>query len=277
MAWWAPTNADLRRVLGNKEEYSSEEELGAIPGSFPGPSAFAVKKAFPYLIEGILTDKPWERGAENAIGIGVNNTFWVLDPRSLKKGVWVLNSTSEEASTAARNAGATTQYGYFVRTSSDIPPIAELSAAGLNFGKGFTEAYYSFYPDQDPRPKNKPKTPVVTQPPPRVRTFEVVGMMDGTPVPLTDIVRHVGGSDYELAPGASIAVADAPEDGFNLGGDPGRWNELYPGISPAQFGLDRDKGVLFYNGGTGQGQVLPARVLLDWYGPGWRREIYGAR
>ena len=33
MAWWAPTNADLRRVLGNKEEFSSEDELGAIPGA----------------------------------------------------------------------------------------------------------------------------------------------------------------------------------------------------------------------------------------------------
>ena len=78
---------------------------------------------------------------------------------------------------------------------------------------------------------------------------------------------------------ATAARTFRPDDLTGAGAalDPGRWNELYPGISPAQFGLDRDKGVLFYNGGTGQGQVLPARVLMDWYGPGWRREIYGAR
>ena len=272
MSWFASTTAEVRRALGNREDFVPEEELNATPGAFAGPAANTVKKAFPELIPGQLTDAPWAKGAENTIGIGVNNTIWVIDPASLRRGVWVLNATSEEAAKAAKDAGATTQWGFFVRTSEQIPPIAELNAKGLTFWKGFTEAYYKYYPAQDPRPKAKPKTATPTV---RIVTYEVVGMIGGQPVPLTDVVRHVGGSDYELAPGASIAVTDSDEDGFNLAGDPGKWGELYGTQSPAQFGLDRDKGVLFYNGATGRGQALPAKVLFDWYGPGWRREIYG--
>lgn len=273
MSWWTKTNAELTQALSGREDMLSEDELLQL-GAFAGASASAVKRAFPDLIPGSLTDKPWEKGAEKSIGIGPNNTLWVIDPNSLRRGVWVLNASSEEAARNAQAVQAMTQWGYFLRTAETIPPIAELQAAGLTFAKGFTEAYYRFYPEQDPRPKNKPKSSAPTV---RVTTYEVVGMLGGQPVPLTDVVRYVGGVDYELSEGASIAVTDSADDGFNLAGNPGKWGELYGGQSPAQFGLDRDKGVLFYNGKTGQGQALPAKVLSDWYGPGWRREIYGSR
>ena len=85
-------------------------------------------------------------------------------------------------------------------------------------------------------------------------------------------MRHVGGSDYELAPGRASPLPMRPRMALTWAAIRGDGSSFIPGISPAQFGLDRDKGVLFYNGGTGQGQVLPARVLMDWYGPGWRRK-----
>jgi len=163
MSWFASTTAEVRRALSNREDFVPEEELNATPGAFAGPAANTVKKAFPELIPGQLTDAPWAKGAENTIGIGVNNTIWVIDPNSLRRGVWVLNATSEEAAKAAKDAGATTQWGFFVRPSEQIPPIAELNAKGLTFWKGFTEAYYKYYPAQDPRPKAKPKTATPTR------------------------------------------------------------------------------------------------------------------
>ena len=277
MSWWTEKNETIQKSLRGREGYMGEEELAVIPGTFWGPNADAVKKAFPDLIQGKLTDKPWAPGAETTVGIGVNNTYWVIDPTSIHRGVWVLNASSDEASRAANAVMAPTQYGYYIRTSDRIPPIAELKAAGFGFGKGFTEAYYQFYPDQDPRPKASPKIEVLEQAPVRVKTFEVVGMIGGSPVPLTDVIRYVGGSDYELAPGASISVTDNEREGFNLAGSPGKWPLVAGNQSPAQFGLDRDKGVLFWNGNTGRAEVLRAKVLMDWYGPGWRREIYGAQ
>ena len=133
-----------------------------------------MKKAFPYLIEGILTDKPWERGAENAIGIGVNNTFWVLDPRSLKRACGSSTRRAKRhrpprAMPARRRNTATS-----CARRSDIPPIAELSAAGLNFGKGFTEAYYSFTPTKI-RAEEQAQGAGRDAATARVRTFEVVG------------------------------------------------------------------------------------------------------
>ena len=271
MSWWAPRNDQITQALASREDMISEDELVALPGAFYGASANTVKKAFPTLIPGSLTDKPWEKGAERTVGIGVNNTWWVLDPTSLRRGVWVLNSTSEEAARNAANAMSPTQWGYFYRTSSEIPPIAELQAANLTFGKGFTEAYYRYYPEQDPRPKKKaPSGP--TAPPVAVKTYEMVGTLNGQVIPLTEIVRHVGGSDYELAEGADLAVADGPEDGFGLAGDPGKWGEYYGGASPSQYGLDRDKAVMFWDGA--RGKVLPASVLRDWFGANWRAAVY---
>ncbi len=274
MAWWTQTNDELKRALGARGGFMAEDELSAIPNTHWGPDAQELKKAFPQLIEGTLTNTPWDKQAVKAVGIGVNNTMWVLDPNSVHRGIWVMNASSEEASKAKANALAPTQYGFFVKVASEFPPIAEIVQSGLQFEKGFTETFYKLYPEQDPRPKAKAKA---TAPTVRVVTYEVVGVIGGQPVPLNDVIRHVGGSDYELAPGASIAVTRDPEDAFNLGGDPGAWGQLYGNASPAQFGLDRDKGVVFYNGKTGAGQVLPGQVLFDWYGAGWRREIYGAK
>lgn len=271
MAWWTQTNEQLTKNLAGREDMLSEDDLKDLPGAFFGANANAVKKAFPELIDGALTDKPWDKGADKAIGIGTNNTFWILDPKSIRRGVWVMNATSEEAARNAQNALSATQWGYFVRTSETIPPIKDLQAAGLSFGKGFTEAYYRYYPEQDPRPKpNKSSTPQAA--PVAVKTYEVVGTMNGAPVPLTEIIRYVGGSDYELADGADIAVTDSAEDGFGLAGNPGKWAEFYHAASPAQFGLDRDKAVMFWDGS--RGQVLPGAVLRDWFGPNWRASIY---
>ena len=67
-------------------------------------------------------------------------------------------------------------------------------------------------------------------------------------------------------------MSDSAEDGFGLAGDPGKWAEYYGTTSPTQFGLDRDKAVMFWNGS--RGQVLPGNVLRDWFGANWRGPVY---
>ena len=64
MSWWAPRNDQITQALASREDMISEDELVALPGAFYGASANTIKKAFPNLIPGSLTDKPWEKGAE---------------------------------------------------------------------------------------------------------------------------------------------------------------------------------------------------------------------
>ncbi len=273
-AWWTKTNDELQRALRSREDLVEEDVLGQ-NGAFYGPDANDVKDAFPDLFGDVkLTDKPWEKGADKAGGIGPNNTYWVLDPKNIYKGVWILDSTSEEAARNAQAAQAMTQYGFYRRVSEAIPPIAEIKAArphgnglGLTFQTGFTEGYYRYHPEQDPRKKASPTAPKIA-----VRTFELFAMLDGVNVPLSEALTYDGAA-YALVPGAELAVGDSEGDGFGLAGTPGAWPRYYGTQSPAGSGLDADKAVLAWDGS--RGWVVPGRTLRDLFGPQWRATIYG--
>ena len=74
----------------------------------------------------------------------------------------------------------------------------------------------------------------------------------------------------------ALVVSDAPEDGFGLGGNPGKWHAFYPGKSPADFGLDPGKAVLRWDADQSRGIVLEASLLKDIYSPdNWKKIIYG--
>lgn len=105
-----------------------------------------------------------------------------------------------------------------------------------------------------------------------LRTYEVFGILNGNKVPLAMVAVNQGGR-YVQVPGARVLVGDAPTDGFGLAGVPGAWSSLYPGQSPANFGLDADKGVLGSDGT--RGWVLTADFLTQVFGPSWRSQIYG--
>lgn len=105
-----------------------------------------------------------------------------------------------------------------------------------------------------------------------IRTFEVFGLLNGVKVPLANVAQNQGGR-YVQIPGSRILVGDAPTDGFGLAGVPGAWPALYPGQSPANFGLDADKAVLGSDGT--RGWVLTADFLTQAFGPNWRSQIYG--
>jgi hypothetical protein len=103
------------------------------------------------------------------------------------------------------------------------------------------------------------------------RTVELYGVMGGARVPLTSAVSMAGGMP-QVQPGARVMVGEVPADGFGLAGVPGRWSAYYAGRSPAEFGLDADKGVLASDGS--RGWALTATFLSQIFGAGWRAVIY---
>lgn len=105
-----------------------------------------------------------------------------------------------------------------------------------------------------------------------LRTFEIYGMVNGQRVPLSQVAINQGGR-YSQMPGSRILIGDSPGDGYGLSGVPGAWASLYPGQSPANYGLDADKGVLGHDGT--RAWVLPATFLTQLFGPSWRQQVYG--
>ena len=95
--------------------------------------------------------------------------------------------------------------------------------------------------------------------------------------PGTDIVALVAGAagvdPHEvLAHELVLYPTEAPQ-GFGLGGEPGLWEDLYPGVDPALYGLDSDRPVLASDGA--RGWVVDAHYLAMIFGAGWRRVVYG--
>ena len=105
------------------------------------------------------------------------------------------------------------------------------------------------------------------------RTYELFGVLNGGNVPLSRVVIcDVNTGRCSVVPGGRVLVGEAPGDGYGLAGVPGRWSTYYGGRSPAEFGLDPDKGVLGSDGS--RGWVLNAAFLAQVFGPGWRAAIY---
>jgi len=105
------------------------------------------------------------------------------------------------------------------------------------------------------------------------RTYELFGILGGRTVPLAQVVvcDRVTGI-CSVVPGGRVMVGDQPADGFGLAGVPGRWQTFYGGRSPAEFGLDADKGVLGSDGS--RGWALNASFLSQVFGAGWRAAVY---
>ncbi len=105
-----------------------------------------------------------------------------------------------------------------------------------------------------------------------VRTYELFGRHKGRLVPVAEILRIRAGNK-ELPPGAQVLLTDQASQGFGLGGRPGLWETLYPGVDPALYGLDSDKPILASDGY--RGWVVDAHYLAMVFGAHWRRVVYG--
>ena len=105
-----------------------------------------------------------------------------------------------------------------------------------------------------------------------VRTYEIFGKNQGRVVPLAQILKLRAGRK-QLSPGAQILITDQDSQGFGLGGEPGMWDDLYPGVSPAVYGLEPDMAVMGSDGS--RGWVMDAHYLAMIFGADWRRVVYG--
>ena len=105
-----------------------------------------------------------------------------------------------------------------------------------------------------------------------VRTYEIFGRHQGRLVPLSEILRICAGNK-QLTPGARILITDQESQGFGLGGEPGLWEDLYPGVDPELYGLDSEKPILASDGS--RGWVVDAHYLAMVFGAHWRRVVYG--
>jgi hypothetical protein len=102
-------------------------------------------------------------------------------------------------------------------------------------------------------------------------TYEVYGRIQGRQVPLWKELRFDGVS-FHLQQGGRILISHSPSEGYGLGGVPGSWATLYGNRSPADWGLDPDKGVLAFDGT--RGFAVPASQLVEIFGAGWRQVVY---
>jgi hypothetical protein len=105
------------------------------------------------------------------------------------------------------------------------------------------------------------------------RTYELFGAEPGGggKVPLLSALES---GSRVLRAGMRIMVGDLPGDGFGLAGEPGRWHEYYGSRSPAEFGLDAERAVMYWapDDAGGKGVALTADWLIDLLGTNWRVE-----
>ena len=105
-----------------------------------------------------------------------------------------------------------------------------------------------------------------------MKTYEVFGVLNGRPAPLTAAVNfdRATGRVLGVNAGYRVMATDSPSEGFGLAGSPGRWSS-FVSQSPQFYGLDPDRGILAWDGS--RGQVLNASYLLQLFGD-WRQAVY---
>lgn len=258
---FSPESIENLNQRSDLRYYTKFQNIGAW-----GPIVSDTKKFFSdVFLPGMrFTSDPLKDKTASAILGG--STFWIWDPKHPDYGIWALAVSDNVRLAAATKAQMHAVDGWYSQIATKLPTYQQMRDSGLAWQSGWFEAYLETHPSEDPlRKMKKPTAPTIA-----VTTYELVGMVNGGIVPLSDILKHVGGSDYELY--GSLAVADDPSDGFGLSGNPGKWAEYYGAQSPTTYGLDTDKAVMFWDGQ--RGQVIPGNVLRDLFGPGWRGTIY---
>lgn len=117
------------------------------------------------------------------------------------------------------------------------------------------------------QPESAPPGDVTSAP---MVTFEVIARVGGNREPFTEAVLMLGGAPIVL-PGVALSLGSAPEDGFGLGGSPGRWREFYPSTPPESLGLPPGVGILVFDGV--RGHALDPATLQRLLGPDWRSQF----
>ena len=134
-------------------------------------------------------------------------------------------------------------------------------------------------PVYQPRPgQTGPGTyiPPPGQPPPVTGsvvwiTYELYGRMNGRQVPIWKELRF-DGMTFHIKQGGRILISHNAAEGYGYGGTPGGWAQLYGNRSPADWGLDPDRGVVAFDGS--RAFAVPESQLVEIFGTGWRQTVY---
>ena len=102
-------------------------------------------------------------------------------------------------------------------------------------------------------------------------TYEIYGRMNGRKVPIWKELSF-DGVTFHVKQGGRILVSHSPSEGYGFGRMPGAWTQLYGSRSPADWGMDPDKGVVAFDGA--RAYAVPATQLVEIFGAGWRQIVY---
>ena len=102
-------------------------------------------------------------------------------------------------------------------------------------------------------------------------TYEIYGRLNGRQVPIWKELTF-DGATFHVKQGGRILISHSPAQGYGFGGTPGSWTQLYGSRSPADWGLDPDKGIVAFDGS--RAYAVPATQLVEIFGSGWRQIVY---
>jgi hypothetical protein len=122
----------------------------------------------------------------------------------------------------------------------------------------------------------QPSTPTAPATQNGLRTVELYFTdQTGRRLYFRDAVRRRLGGGWTLNASVQARLALNPDEGYGLGGVPGRWNEFFPGCPPTRYGLDADIGVLYADDNERRERTYAADpdLLQQTLGTDWRTRI----
>jgi len=123
----------------------------------------------------------------------------------------------------------------------------------------------------NPAPAASPGLPPEVTRPKALRTIELFFIdAAGSLLRFREAVRARHNRPPAIRHFAKAQLCMTEDDGYGLGGRPGKWPEAFLQRSPTEYGLDADVGVLYYDEDDSRVYVPTSELLVEALGPDWR-------
>lgn len=156
---------------------------------------------------------------------------------------------------------------------AQLPTLTQVIATAPQNSSGSTPPAQPLLPAPEIRSEQIPQA----APQKGLRTVELFFTdHSGRRVPFRDAVLRRFDGSWSLRRSARARLGVSPQEGYGLGGVPGRWRELFPTRSPTEFGLDGDVGVLYADEDDARTYAAGAAQLKQILGAGWRAQLSAA-
>lgn len=284
-AWWSNEGVkDAWQRLASRT--GAEASLTGADGS-PLP----VKLGVPDPLTGVVPKGPYDNqmpgtGAPPAQGGPAPMTIRI-PPWATDYWAGYLLARQDSTTAATRRAEGARWSAFYQRGLADglagappndpsgfIPSAAQLGEVGFTL-TGAPPAPFVKRPAPAYVPRNGGGGGGVYIPPPGpvLSTKEIFGVFRGRVVPVFSILTRDGMRNHVKA-GGRVVVGVNSREGFGLGGIPGAWDQASGGVSPGNFGLDPQVGVVAWDGQ--RTRPVDAYTLGQLLGPNWRAVLQAA-